>query len=289
MKPTDPIAAAFNLPQKNDWVALKRDLKQYAGIDLTDAQMAALKAAVEGAAKTVEDWKDEASRRKQEMVFASRFIGHLEGLHRLVGRNEKLFSSAVREGELSYHLSYAACEAAIGPEAFKTAFPAGSFETGRRALAHLRPDSDLIDLEGALPAKGHLDADHAVALAKNMISVLMGPFAATPKEENLGGRPRNIPRTALVFHLAIRSVQILGTPSDAAENSSFLNLCAQVAAHLGIAEEGLIDVVKRLIRSHKIDIEWASLPTLEALAALEVADQVRDPEPKLRLKNPPTA
>ena len=255
MKPNDQIVAAFNLAQKNDWVALKCNLKQYAGLDLTDAQMAALKAAVEDAAKTVNDWQEEASRRDREKIFSRRFIGLLEKLDRLVGQNEELFTSAVRAGELSYHLSYAACAAAIGPEAFKTAFPAGSFETGRRASASLGPDNDLINLEGALPAKGHLDADHAVALAKNMIGVLKGPFAAASKEPNPSGRPRNIPR----------------------------------AAHLGIADTGLLDVVKRLIQSHKIDIDWASLPTLQALAALEVADQDVDPEPDLRLKNPPTA
>ena len=289
MKPNDQIVAAFNLAQKNDWVALKCNLKQYAGLDLTDAQMAALKAAVEDAAKTVNDWQEEASRRDREKIFSRRFIGLLEKLDRLVGQNEELFTSAVRAGELSYHLSYAACAAAIGPEAFKTAFPAGSFETGRRASASLGPDNDLINLEGVLPAKGHLDADHAVALAKNMIGVLKRPFAAASKEPNPSGRPRNIPRAALIFHLAISSVQILGKPSDAAENSSFLNLCTQVAAHLGIADTGLLDVVKRLIQSHKIDIDWASLPTLQALAALEVADQDVDPEPDLRLKNPPTA
>ena len=282
-KQTNRCPATIVCPTDEAWNEMRIALA------LQDDQMASLRAAVGDAIATLDAWNSEAAVRSgigDARKFSERITNLLKRLDHLIVTNPTTFASVLaneRPGLLSHHLSFAACEAAIGSDAFASAFPPEVLERSRIRLA--KAEGDLVNIEANLPEKGYLEDRHSVDLARRTIKVLREPFDAHLERKNQGGRPRDIARTALILHLALNSTRIIGVKASAGEKSAFLNLCNQVTFHCGINEDGLQDATKLILDHHKPDIDWASLsaPALkEKLSeALNMAAEGEDEEPGL--------
>ena len=244
-------------------------------LGLQDDQMASLKAAVGDAITTLNAWNAEAAVRPgtgDSRAFLKRITDLLERLDHLIVTNPATFASVLadeRPGLLSHHLSFAACEAAIGSDAFASAFPPEVLERSRIRLANAK--GDLVNIEASLPEKGYLEDLHSVDLARRTIKVLREPFDAHRQRRNQGGRPRDIARTTLILHLAINSTRIIGAEASAADGSAFLDLCNEVTGRCGIEYRGLEDAAKLIIKQHKPQVLWPSLPAPELMVRLAEA------------------
>ena len=120
-----------------------------------------------------------------------------------------------------------------------------------------RPAS-IIDIERELvPQKQQLDFEHSAEFMLFLIARLQKPIDLwlANAANNSGGRPMNIVRNVVLFYLIKDAPAIIG--EEPSTDSTFMELCDQVTFYCGIAEQGLLERVRRIMKKQESGLAWS--------------------------------
>ena len=254
----------FRCPSDAEWKELTGNLK------LNEQQTAALRQTIQDAAAYLEAHRSEVAltRTHAEMRdLAKKAAGRIKALQDLVTANQAAFASLILDtspGDIPSILSFSACNDVTRNADFDAPIDIEAVKAIVTREGRMERPASIIDIERELvPQKQQLDFEHSAKFMLFLIARLQKPIDLwlANAANNSGGRPMNIVRNVVLFYLIKDAPTIIG--EEPSTDSTFMELCDQVTFYCGIAEQGLLERVRRIMKKQESGLAWSRLPRLQ--------------------------